>query len=259
MFYNELLIGKSKIGGSNLKRFFIFYQSSIIRRAITAFLCSSIFLMVNCAKVYTEGPDKEQEPASISTQSEFSFPPYNGPKTRIQVIRFGIPADIAMKYPELADKRVGWGLCNRIVEGFWETNRFEYVEEKKEIIKNLVEQWALSQTGIVTEETAIEPGSLKAPEYLVYAEVYDFGVSHSEEIMGLRVEEVNTTIIGIQIRMVNAATGEYIPASAIGEAKTKGIGIWATVDLDFDQTTVGIASQNAVNKAIIKLIKRIQK
>ena len=213
-----------------------------------------ILVLINCATVYTEKPAIKE---SRITPGEYTFPPYNGPKQRIQVIKFGIPADIAQKYPELAEKRVGWGLCNRIVEGFWETNRFEYIEEKEAIIKKMVEQWVLSQTGIVAEETAIKPGSLKAPEYLIYAEVFDFGVSHSEEIIGLRVEEKNTTVIGIQIRMVDVATGEFIPASATGESITRGVGTWASVDLDFDQTTVGMASQEAVNKAINILINRL--
>ena len=39
-----------------------------------------------------------------------------------------------VKYPELADKRVGWGLSNRIVEGFYDTRRFEFVEEKEAIL-----------------------------------------------------------------------------------------------------------------------------
>lgn len=222
-------------------------------------ICSAfailIVILAGCAAVNTERSPSAQVD---QTTDVFSFPPYDGPKQRIQVVRFGIPKEIAEKYPELGDKRVGWGLCNRIVEGFWETNRFEYIEEKAEIIKRMVEQWKLSASGIVTEETAVEPGSLRAPEYLVYAEVYDFGVSHSEVIVGIAVEEVNTTVIGVQLRMVNVATGEYIPASAMGEAKTTGVGVWASVNLDFDQTTVGMASQDAINKAIYKLIRRLR-
>jgi len=218
-----------------------------------------IAVFAGCASVSTERPASVIDQSQTATSTGFSFPPYSGPKTRIQVVRFEIPADVTTKYPELADKRVGWGLCNRIVEGFYQTNRFEFIEEKEEILNRMMDQWKLSQSGIVTEETAVEPGSLKAPQYLVYAEVFDFGISHSEEVAGLRVEEVNTTVIGVQIRMVNVATGEFVPASATGEARTKGVGVWASVNLDFDQTTVGMASQDAVNKAIIALINRLSK
>lgn len=215
------------------------------------------WLIPGCATVSTKKPSSYREPASVAKKG-FSFPPYSGPKTRIQVVRFGIPKEVLDRYQELADKRVGWGLCNRIVEGFWATNRFEYLEEKEEIFNRMVRQWQLSEAGgIVAEETAVGLGALKAPQYLVYAEVYDFGVSRSETVVGMGVKETNTTIVGVQIRMVDIATGSYIPASAIGEAKTTGMAIWADVDMDFDQTTVGLASQDAVEKAIRILLDRM--
>ena len=214
----------------------------------------AIALAAGCATVSTQRSAYDRPRKA----GDFSFPAYNGPKKRIQVVRFGVPAEIAKKYPELADKRVGWGLCNRIVEGFWETSMFEYIEEKEGILDKMVEQWEISGAGIVTEETVVEPGNLRAPEYLVYAEVFDFGVSHSETLVGVAVKEVNTTVIGVQIRMVDVETGEFIPASATGTCNTAGLGVWASIDLEFDQTTVGIASQDAVYQAIIKLIDRIK-
>lgn len=222
----------------------------------TKFLCISLFLLclsiiVSCASVTTERSRQTYETADMSEP----FPPYTGPKNKIQVIRFGIPKEIAEKYPELADKRVGWGLCNRIVEGFYDTNRFEYVEEKKQILDRMMNQWALSQAGIYAETE--EFTGLKAPEYLVYAEVYDFSVSHSEVLVGIAAEQKNTTIIGVQLRMVDVATGQYIPATGTGECSSTATTLWATADLPFDQTTVGEASQKAVNVAIRNLLKRI--
>ena len=51
-----------------------------------------------------------------------------------------------VKYPELADKRVGWDLSNRIVEGFYDTRRFEVVEEKEANLKRMLDQWNLTDT-----------------------------------------------------------------------------------------------------------------
>ena len=227
-------------------------------RGLLVTLLVAVALVYGCASVSTEKSAETQARKTLK-QKGFTFHPYSGVKKRIQVVRFGIPADIANKYPELADKRVGWGLCNRIVDGLWQTNMFEFLEEKEEMLNKMLAQWRLSSTGLVTEETVIEPGSLKAPEYLVYAEVFDFGVSHSEQIVGITAKQVDTTVIGVQIRMVDVATGQYIPASATGESKTTGVGIWASVNLGFDQTTVGMASQDAVNEAIITLISRLKK
>ena len=84
-------------------------------------------------------------------------------------------------------------------------------------------------------------------------------IKDGNRLVGVTAKQVDTTVIGVQIRMVDVATGQYIPASATGEAKTTGVGIWASVNLQFDQTTVGMASQDAVNEALITLINRLKK
>jgi len=217
-------------------------------------ICAGVmFVLASCATVSTERVRADYETADVIQP----FPPYEGPKIPIQVVRFGIPEGIVAKYPELADKRVGWGLSNRIVEGFYNTHRFEFIEEKESIIKRMLDQWSLTEAGIYYNGEKDVPEGLKAPEYLIYAEVYEFSVSHSEVLVGVAAEMQNTTIMGIQLRMVNVATGEYIPASGIGEATTTAAGVWVNPNLPFDQSTVGIASHRAVNVAIRNLLKRL--
>jgi curli biogenesis system outer membrane secretion channel CsgG len=139
----------------------------------------------------------------------------------------------------------------------YNTGRFEYIEEKEAMIEKLVEEWKLSQAGIYTSETAIETGQLKAPEYLIYAEVFDFAVGKSESVVGMKKKDTAVTRIGVQIRLVDVKTGSYIPASGNGEASsTQGGAIWAQNRAEFDQTTVGIASQQAVNAAVKQLLER---
>jgi len=214
-----------------------------------------VLLFAACASVSTERARADFETAETSTP----FPDYQGPKQRIQVVRLGIPDAIVKKYPELADKRVGWGLSQRIIESFYDTGRFEYLEEKGAILRRMTDQWKLSQSGLVVEEEAVAVGALRTPQYLVYAEVYDFAVSYSEVLVGIALEKKNTTVIGVQIRMVNASTGEYIPASGAGEASSTAVGVWANPQLPFDQSTVGMASQKAVNVAVRNLLKRMDK
>jgi curli biogenesis system outer membrane secretion channel CsgG len=213
----------------------------------------------SCASVSTKTTTARSSSveAAAGVEAPASAAAYQGPKTRVQVIRFGIPKDVAEKYPELADKRVGWGLCNRIVDALYNTGRFEYIEEKEAMIEKLVEEWKLSQAGIYTSETAIETGQLKAPEYLIYAEVFDFAVGKSESVVGMKKKDTAVTRIGVQIRLVDVKTGSYIPASGNGEASsTQGGAIWAQNRAEFDQTTVGIASQQAVNAAVKQLLER---
>jgi len=231
--------------------------------ARTFFAKESIYLlgccaMWSCASVSTKtSTQTNSSGATASAQTQATTARYEGPKTRVQVIRFGIPKDVVDKYPELADKRVGWGLCNRIVDALYTTGRFEYIEEKEAMLEKMVEQWKLSQAGIYTSETAIETGNLKAPEYLIYAEVFDFAVGKAEKAVGMKKEDKLITRIGVQIRMVNVKSGTYIPASGNGDAtSTQSGSIWAQNRSEFDQSTVGVASQNAVNAAVQQLLQR---
>lgn len=210
-----------------------------------------------CATVSTTS----DVPSAVVVDKELvRFPKYEGPRSRVQVIRFGIPEEIAQKYSELGDKRVGWGLCHRIVDAFYETGRFEYLEDKEAILKRMVDQWKLSTSGIYAEETVVPVGHLKAPQYLIYAEVFDFGVGRKEQIVGLDKVATYTTRIGVQIRMLDVETGEYIPGSGMGESATVDArGIWSMTREDFDQTTVGEASRRAVNAAVLQLLQRLPK
>lgn len=68
-----------------------------------------------------------------------SFLRYTGPKHKVQVVQISIPTDDIKRYPELAEKRVGFGLSNILVETLFDTGRFTFLEEKEQILKRLVE------------------------------------------------------------------------------------------------------------------------
>jgi len=196
---------------------------------------------------------------SIGQNSQLAeLPPYTGPRRRVHVVRFGIPADIAAKYPELAQKRIGWGLGNRIVDTLFETGVFELIEEKEEILRKLIETWELSQAGVYAEQTPIITGELKAPEFLVYGEVFDFGVSVHERVVALGGRAVSKTRIGVQVRIVDVETGQYVPGSGFGEYMSgQDAPLWPATREEFDQTTVGRASQLAVETAVVQGMRRL--
>lgn len=207
----------------------------------------------SCATISTETYESNFEQADITEP----FPPYDGEKARIQVIRFEIPRDVVEKYPELADKQVGFGLTNRLIDTFYESRRFTFVEEKEEILQRILDQWKLSLSGIVVEEQQITGEGLSVPQYLVYAEIYEFSVRYGEKIVGLAQEKTGTTLIGVQLRVVDVASGEYIPASGLGEASSIAESVWVSPSLPFDQSTVGLATEKAVRKAVRNLMDRL--
>jgi hypothetical protein len=226
-------------------------QTSVVvfTSAITAFFLS-------CATVSTEKSTAAKQGMAVQDEQ---YPSWSGEKKRAQIIRFGVPPEITAQYPELADKRIGWGLYNTVIEEFDAANRFQFIEEKKAIQDRIMQNWALSQSGIVVEEQQIdEKSGLSLPQYLVYAEVFDFSVSTSEKIVGVAMHKENTTQIGVQLRIVDVASGQYTPSSGTGQAFTTEMSVWLTPDQEFDQSTVGIATKRAVHAAVLAMVKKMK-
>ena len=162
-------------------------------------------------------------------------------------------------FPELREKRVGLGVTNRIIENFETTGRFKYAEEKDAIQNQMLDTWEKDLEGLGNGETKLKLEGFLLPKYIVYAEIYDFSVSYGETYDKGKLNKTNTTIIGIQIRMVNVDNSQYIVASGQGTSTQVGEGYFKNPTMSFDQSTVGIATQRALEKATFNLIGRMEK
>ena len=220
------------------------------------FLLSIAFLVSSCASNVTV----ENFEADYESQKSIYDVAYNtGERTPIQLANLSVTSDIIKQYPELGDKRVGLGLTNRILENFEETGFFRYTEEKDDIINSMIDKWELSDAGLGAENTELKTGSIVLPKYFVYAELYEFSVEREESVERARTEISNTTRVGFQIRLVSVENGEFIIASGLGEATQRGEGFLANPDMDFAQSTVGIATQKSLETATVNLIQRAQR
>ena len=186
---------------------------------------------------------------------------YDGPKIPIQLLNIGINEEVFAMYPELKDKRVGLGVTNIVVEYLEETNRFTFTEDKTEIKNRMVKQFQASQSGI-TENKLDGRGKIKLAEYFVYIEVYDFSVSEDETINlkdGIKNKVV--TRLGLQVKFVNAETGEYFTGSGLGEAKTVRELTLMNDDnfgeIKFNQSTIGTSTKKALEDASAKIVTRM--
>ena len=185
---------------------------------------------------------------------------YNtGERTPIQLANLSVTKEIIQQYPELGDKRVGLGLTNRILENFEETGFFRYTEEKDDILNQMIDKWELSDAGLAAEGTELNTGTLVLPEFFVYAEIYEFSVETEEVVDKFNTIIQNTTRIGFQIRLVSVENGEYLIASGLGEATQTGAGFLANPDMNFAQSTVGIATQRSLETTTVNLIRRAQR
>jgi curli biogenesis system outer membrane secretion channel CsgG len=186
---------------------------------------------------------------------------YDGPKIPIQLLNIGINEEVFAMYPELKDKRVGLGVTNIVVEYLEETNRFTFTEDKTEIKNRMVKQFQASQSGF-TENKLDGRGKIKLAEYFVYIEVYDFSVSEDETInMKDGVKNKVVTRLGLQVKFVNAETGEYFTGSGLGEAKTVRELTLMNDDnfgeIKFNQSTIGTSTKKALEDASAKIVTRM--
>ena len=179
----------------------------------------------------------------------------------IQLLKIGITEELYTMYPELKDKRVGLGLTNIVIEYLEMTNRFVFTEDKLEIKERMIQQFKASDKGF-TENKIDGRGKIKLARYFVYIEVYDFSVSEDEvvKITG-SAKATQTTRLGLQVKFVDAQSGEILTGSGLGEAITvKMSSILSDVDdIKFNQSTIGISTKKALETACSRIVSRMIK
>jgi hypothetical protein len=178
----------------------------------------------------------------------------------IQVLQIGINEDVYAMYPELKDKRVGLGVANIVLEYLESTDRFKFTEDKEEIKQRMIKQQKASDAG-VTENKIQVKGNVILAKYFVYIEVYDFSVSEDEEIQTGGVEIKQKTTLGLQVRFVDAQSGEIITGSGSGEAVTvkKSSLLDGMDDVKFNQSTIGISTKKSLETASSRVISKLIK
>ena len=164
-------------------------------------------------------------------------------------------------YPELKDKRVGLGVTNIVLEYLEMTNRFVFTEDKLEIKERMIQQFKASDKGF-TENKIDGRGKIKLARYFVYIEVYDFSVSEDEVVkINGTAKTTQTTRLGLQVKFVDAQSGEVLTGSGLGEASTvKTASILDDVtDVKFNQSTIGITTKKSLESASSKIVTRMIK
>ncbi len=206
------------------------YQALILNLVFYVFT----LMVCGCATTYVE-----PEPL-VPSKAKAVLTPYTGPKTVVAVLPLGLSQMAAQKYPHLLEKSVGMGIHNRVVEALYDTNRFRFVEEKPEIIKDVMDRQWMSSAGMVDQSVAIELGRILGAQKVIYGEVFDYGEG-GEQISGFKARSGFSTRMGIQVRCVDIETLEYVPGSGTGRG--------------FD---VGEASGAAIQEALAGMIRRLQ-
>lgn len=189
---------------------------------------------------------------------------YSGPVIPIQILKIGINEELFEMYPELKDKRVGLGVTNIVLEYLEYTNHFEFTEDKLEIKEKMIAQFKASNKGF-TENKIDGKGKIKLARYFVYIEVYDFSVAENEIFdiqKGKSYSRIDqTTTLGLQVRFVDAQSGEVIVGSGLGEAVTvKESTMLGDIDeVKFNQSTIGITTKKSLETASSRIVSKLIK
>ena len=212
-----------------------------------------LLLLSGCGSMSTVTEGDEVVSKNISTVSD-----YTGAKTTVQVVNVDLEKVFKM-YPGLQEKNVGLGFAESVLDYLDETNRFDFTEEKSEIKERMVTQFKASKKGVF-EEPIDGKGKIKAARYFVYVTVADFAVDEDETVVKGKAKVVVTTFIRLQVRFVNAETGQIYIGSGEGEATKTGEAFLKSLDgMTFSQSTVGKATRKALETASTNVIEKLIK
>ena len=193
------------------------------------------------------------ESKSISSVSNYT----DSIKYAVQVVSVDLTKVLQM-YPALQEKNVGLGFAESILDYLDETGRFIFTEEKSEIKERMVTQFKASKKGVF-EEPIDGKGKIKAARYFVYATVADFAVDEDETVEGAKSKVVVTTFIRLQVRFVDAQTGQIYIGSGEGESTKTGESFLKSLDMKFSQSTVGKSTRKSLETACTKVVENLIK
>jgi hypothetical protein len=210
-------------------------------------------LLVGCGTMKTTTEKDVIETKDISTVSNYT----DSIKKTVQVVNVDMTKVLAL-YPDLQEKNVGLGFAESVLDYLDETNRFIFTEEKAEIKERMVTQFKASKKGVF-EEPIDGKGKIKAAQYFVYVTVADFAVDEDETVMKGKSTVVVTTFIRLQVRFVDAKTGQIYIGSGEGESQKVGESFLKNLDMKFSQSTVGKATRKSLETATTKVVENLIK
>ena len=213
-------------------------------------------LVSGCAQ--TTGSSPPAQGAEVNPASSVSYPPYNGLKKRLAVIR--MDNKVRTPLPD-ASWNIGDGLTEMLTSELFKTGRFIMVE--RAALADIVKEQELGQTGLVRRETAARVGEMLGAQLLIAGAVTEFEAQSSGGGGGVGFSGLNLQLqtssahVGVDIRLVDASTGQVLKSyNANAKAQATGIGFGAMVkgvtfgSDAFMKTPLGEATREAIFKAV---------
>ena len=155
--------------------------------------------------------------------------------------------ELEERYPALAEKRVSMGLVQELQNVISYVGRFNLIEAERDM-----------QLLIMNDLKANKAKITKA-KYSASVSIYDFGVNLKEEIKAGKVETINETFVGIQVKLINNENTQFVVGSGRGTASTVGKGFLMNPNMTWNQSSLSSASNKAMETAVVNVIKAIDR
>ena len=152
--------------------------------------------------------------------------------------------ELEERYPALAEKRVSMGLVQELQNVISYVGRFNLIEAERDM-----------QLLILNDLKA----KITKAKYSASVSIYDFGVNLKEEIKAGKVETINETFVGIQVKLINNENTQFVVGSGRGTASTVGKGFLMNPNMAWNQSSLSSASNKAMETAVVNVIKAIDR
>ena len=161
------------------------------------------------------------------------------------------------------DRRIGFGLTSLIAEALFDSDRFVLLEEKEEIREQLrtvrEKLWMLSEEAVQLAEAAKAAQQIGA-EWMAYGRVVSFRTPSNRISMGPFHSREKITEIKVEVNLRDLQSGRTLSGDGKGKAKTTATSVVFEYrqdreEINFDKTTVGQATKEAVAQAVKKVLE----
>ncbi len=194
-----------------------------------------------------------------------------GPKKRVAILRFGGTG----KYGAYEGWDVGEAIAGQLATALQATDCFIIADRM--VLSEVLREQELGLAGVVGSESASRAGRLIGAQVLIKGEITEFetgkkgkglnlGFGFSNIPLGLRVGgNRNTAHIAVDLRMIDASTGEIIYSETI-TSEAKNFGLALGIDYDkgsigtdhFSKTPFGKAVRNTAEQAAGFIVQQLQ-
>ncbi len=213
---------------------------------VSAFL----WILGGCAGLGAKGGG-ETAPAAAQPVSQAPKVTHKGPKLRVGIVDF-------VNKSSYGAGRLGTSASDILTTELFKTGAFIVVERAQ--LKQVLGEQSLGQTGAVNPETAAQAGRVLGLNALVTGSISQFGVSTGGADYGVYREKVQTAKCTVDVRVVDASTGQlYFADSGKGEFEKKaqellGMGTRA----GYDETLGQEALRSAITKFMDNLVQKLR-